>query len=78
MAKECSFDVVSDLDMQEVDNAVNQCVKEIKQRVYQGTVAHVAQRAAEFLEGASDVALGLRSAAREFEARAMSNLGIEA
>ena len=29
MAKECSFDVVSDLDMQEVDNAVNQCVKEI-------------------------------------------------
>lgn len=45
-------------------------VKEIKERVYRGTVAHVAQRAAEFLEGASDVALGLRSAAREFEARA--------
>lgn len=45
-------------------------VKEIKQRVYRGTVAHVAQRAAEFLEDASDVALGLRSAAREFEARA--------
>ncbi len=45
-------------------------VKEIKQRVYRGTVAHVAQRAADFLEGASDVALGLRSAAREFEARA--------
>ena len=32
MANECSFDVVSDLDMQEVDNAVNQCAKEIKQR----------------------------------------------
>ncbi|MCC6796474.1 MAG: dynamin family protein [Candidatus Hydrogenedentes bacterium] len=45
-------------------------VKVIKQRVYRGTVAHVAQRAAEFLENAGDVAFGLRGAAREFEARA--------
>lgn len=32
MAKECSFDIVSEVDMQEVDNAVNQTVKEISQR----------------------------------------------
>ncbi|MDU2066235.1 MAG: YajQ family cyclic di-GMP-binding protein [Sporomusaceae bacterium] len=32
MAKDCSFDVVSDIDMQEVDNFVNQTVKEIGQR----------------------------------------------
>ena len=31
MAKDCSFDVVSEVDMQEVDNAVNQTVKEINQ-----------------------------------------------
>lgn len=27
MAKDCSFDVVSEVDMQEVDNAVNQAKK---------------------------------------------------
>lgn len=32
MAKEASFDVVSQLDMQEVDNAVNQALKEITTR----------------------------------------------
>jgi len=32
MAKDCSFDIVSDVDMQEVDNAVNQTAKEIAQR----------------------------------------------
>lgn len=32
MAKESSFDVVSELDLQEVDNAVNQAVKEIVNR----------------------------------------------
>jgi len=32
MAKECSFDVVSEVDLQEVDNAVNQTVKEVNQR----------------------------------------------
>lgn len=31
-AKDCSFDVVSQVDLQEVDNAVNQTVKEIAQR----------------------------------------------
>lgn len=32
MAKENSFDIVSEVDLQEVDNAVNQTVKEISQR----------------------------------------------
>lgn len=32
MAKDCSFDVVSDVDMQEVDNAINQAKKEIGTR----------------------------------------------
>ena len=32
MAKECSFDVVSTVDMQEVDNAYQQAKKEIAQR----------------------------------------------
>ena len=32
MAKDCSFDIVSEVDMQEMDNAVNQTKKEISQR----------------------------------------------
>lgn len=32
MAKDCSFDVVSEVEMQEVDNAVNQAKKEIGTR----------------------------------------------
>lgn len=32
MAKNASFDIVSDIDFQEVDNAVNQAIKEIHQR----------------------------------------------
>lgn len=32
MAKNASFDIVSEIDFQEVDNAVNQAIKEIKQR----------------------------------------------
>jgi uncharacterized protein YajQ (UPF0234 family) len=32
MAKDCSFDIVSEVDMQEMDNAVNQSSKEIGQR----------------------------------------------
>ena len=32
MAKNSSFDIVSEIDLQEVDNAVNQAVKEINQR----------------------------------------------
>ena len=42
MAKEPSFDVVSEVDMQEVNNAVNQTVKEITQRFdFKGTKSTV-------------------------------------
>lgn len=32
MAKNSSFDIVSEVDLQEVDNAINQAIKEIRQR----------------------------------------------
>ncbi len=42
MAKDCSFDIVSEVDMQEVDNAVNQTIKEISQRFdFRGSKASV-------------------------------------
>ncbi|NLC76836.1 MAG: YajQ family cyclic di-GMP-binding protein [Clostridia bacterium] len=42
MAKDASFDVVSEVDMQEVDNAVNQTMKEIRQRFdFKGSKATV-------------------------------------
>jgi len=34
MAKNSSFDIVSEIDFQEADNAVNQAIKEIHQRDY--------------------------------------------
>lgn len=42
MAKEPSFDIVSEVDMQEVNNAINQTVKEITQRFdFKGTKSTV-------------------------------------
>ncbi len=42
MAKDNSFDIVSEVDMQEVDNAVNQTIKEISQRFdFKGSKADV-------------------------------------
>ena len=42
MAKDCSFDVVSEVDMQEVDNAVNQLKKEIGTRYdFRGSKAEI-------------------------------------
>ncbi|MHC1720222.1 MAG: YajQ family cyclic di-GMP-binding protein [Clostridiaceae bacterium] len=42
MAKECSFDIVSEVDMQEMDNAVNQTKKEITQRYdFKGSKAEI-------------------------------------
>ena len=39
-----SFDIVSNVDMQEVDNAVNQTVKEIKQRYdFKGSKSEISQ-----------------------------------
>jgi uncharacterized protein YajQ (UPF0234 family) len=42
MAKECSFDIVSKVDLQEVDNAVHQTTREIAQRFdFKGSTATV-------------------------------------
>ena len=42
MSKDCSFDVVSEVDMQEVDNAVNQAKKEIGTRYdFRGSKAEI-------------------------------------
>lgn len=42
MAGTSSFDIVSEVDMQEVDNAVNQTVKEVSQRYdFKGSIAEI-------------------------------------
>src|SRR5213594_3020757 len=42
MAQECSFDIVSKVDLQEVDNAVQQTMKEIRTRYdFKGSVSDV-------------------------------------
>lgn len=43
MAKDCSFDIVSQTDLQEVSNAVNQAMKEIGQRFdFRGSKSSIA------------------------------------
>lgn len=43
MAKDSSFDIVSEIDMQEMDNAINQAMKEISQRYdFKGSNAKIA------------------------------------
>ena len=55
MAKECSFDVASNVDLQEVDNAVNQTVREISQRFdFKGSPASVVREEHALLLGAED------------------------
>jgi len=42
MASECSFDIVSKIELQEVDNAIQQAIKEIRQRYdFRGSVADI-------------------------------------
>lgn len=42
MASNCSFDVVSEVDFQEIDNAINQAKKEISQRYdFKGSKAEI-------------------------------------
>lgn len=42
MAKNSTFDITSEVDLQEVDNAVNQAVKEVAQRYdFKGAVAEI-------------------------------------
>ena len=47
MAQDCSFDVVSQVNMQNMDNAVNQAMKEISQRYdFKGLLANISIEAA--------------------------------
>jgi cyclic-di-GMP-binding protein len=53
MAKNASFDITSDIDLQEVDNAVNQARKEISQRYdFKGVTAEI-----EFARDAGELTL---------------------
>ena len=65
MAQDCSFDVVSQVNMQSMDNAVNQAMKEIGQRYdFKGALAEIT------LEDA-----GLKLAAQdEFKLEAMKDV----
>jgi uncharacterized protein YajQ (UPF0234 family) len=45
MASECSFDIVSKVDLQEVDNAVQQTMKEVRTRYdFKGSVSEVTRK----------------------------------
>src|SRR5665647_1573167 len=65
MAQDCSFDVVSQVNMQSLDNAVNQAMKEISQRYdFKGALAEITQEEA-----------GLKFAAQdEFKLEAMMDV----
>lgn len=55
MAKDNSFDIVSQIDLQEVDNAVNQSIKEINQRFdLKGTNTTVERNESEVIINAPD------------------------
>jgi cyclic-di-GMP-binding protein len=55
MASECSFDIASKVDLQEVDNAVHQTMREISQRFdFKGSVATVTREERALLLTAED------------------------
>ncbi len=55
MSKECSFDIASKVELQEVDNAVNQTVREIGQRFdFKGSPVGLAREEHELLLSADD------------------------
>jgi len=61
MASECSFDIVSKVDLQEVDNAVQQTMKEVRTRYdFKGSVSEVTRSGSE-LTILSDDRFRLRS-----------------
>jgi hypothetical protein len=55
MAKDNSFDVVSKVDHAEISNAINQTIKEVRQRFdFKGSKANVEQEKAELILTAED------------------------
>jgi len=62
MAKDNSFDIVSEVDLQEVDNAVNQTIKEISQRFdFRGSKSEVELVKADQIKIISDDEYKLKS-----------------
>lgn len=71
MAKDCSFDIVSQTDMQEVSNAVNQAMKEIGQRFdFRGSKSSVSLEGGE-LKVVSDDAFKLENVLDILKAKAI-------
>ncbi len=61
MASESSFDIVSKIDLQEVDNAIQQALKEIRQRYdFKGSIADI-RREKEILQLVGDDDYKLRA-----------------
>ena len=61
MASESSFDIVSKIDLQEVDNAIQQALKEIRQRYdFKGSIADI-RREKELLHLVADDDYKLRA-----------------
>src|SRR5918996_1918136 len=55
MAQQNSFDIVSEVDRAEVTNAINQTIKEVRQRFdFKGSAANVALEANELVLSAED------------------------
>jgi cyclic-di-GMP-binding protein len=55
MGKECSFDIASKVELQEVDNAINQAVREISQRFdFKGSLVTITREAHAIQLGAED------------------------
>lgn len=55
MVSECSFDIASKVDLQEVDNAIHQTMREIGQRFdFKGSAATVTREGPALLLGAED------------------------
>lgn len=75
MASECSFDIVSQIDLQEVDNAIQQALKEIRQRYdFRGSIADI-RREKEILHLTADDDYKLR-AVTEILTQKLSGRGV--
>lgn len=62
MATECSFDVISKVDLQEVKNAIEQASKEIKQRYdFKGSISSIELSGSDKLKLVSDDEIKLKA-----------------
>ena len=78
MAKECSFDVVSTVDMQEVDNAYQQAARELTQRYDLKSTGASLELSSEFVAGQVRDVLGSKLTKRGIDLSAVSWDKVEA